>query len=380
MAYEIHLLPGQSINNFGRGEELETFVGTLKAGELVKRCQIPHRDYDRDIGYQRNATKNRVNLLSNSLLAGERGERMVDLPTALLLSVRDSTPRPKLDSTGRYVLTLPENSSKPFYVVDGQHRVEALQKVIGEEGNGFWSNYRIPAVIFFGADEAVEMIHFHTVNSNAKSIKADLDMDLLERRARGDKRFLDTLPRKQEWKVHAQRITDQVAKRGVWVDRVRFSNQPKGATVITSNSFASSLKPALDQVIFSIHSLDDRVRIVDAYWRGVEKVLPECFRAPRRYNIQKTVGAFVLHDLLSLVLQQAKDVGDSIYHPDTYAGIFCKMLQEFRDVNLLGEAAVGSDFWKAGNEGAAGVYSSGSGRQRLAQRMGKVLQEEWRQQ
>ena len=378
MAYEVHLLPGQPINNFVRGEELETFVGTLKASELVKRCQIPHRDYEGKRGYQRLRTKSRVDALAKEMISRDIHERTVDLPTALLLSVRDKHLRPQLESTGRYVLTLPENGAQPFYVVDGQHRIEALRTVIEDEHNDFWSNYRLPAVIFFGADETVEMIHFHTVNSNAKSIKSDLDIDLLEERAKRDDGFLVTLPRKLVWKVHAQRVTARVAKGGVWIDRIRFPNQPKGTTLITSNSFAFSLKPALGQVHFTEHTPENRARIVDAYWRGIEKALPECFRTPKRYNIQKSVGVYVFHDLLSVVLRHAERNGSPVFSPNSYAGILHDTLRGLRGLNLNGEEVVGPEFWKSGAEGVAGVYSSGSGRQRLVNQIETELQANWR--
>ena len=378
MAYEVHLLPGQSINNFGRVEELETFVGALKASELVKRCQIPHRDYEGDTGYQRLPTQSRVDTLANEMLSRDISERMVDLPTSLLLSVRDRNLRPHLESTGRYVLTLPANGAKPFYVVDGQHRIAALRTVIEDGRNEFWSNYRVPVVIFFGADETVEMIHFHTVNSNAKSIRSDLDLDLLEKRAQGDDEFLLNLPRKQAWKVHAQRITALAAKQGVWIGRIRFPNQPKGTTLVTSNSFAFSLKPALAQVHFTEHTPENRAKIVDAYWRGIEKALPECFRTPKRYNIQKSVGVYVFHELLSIVLRHAETQGNPIFSPNSYAGILDITLRGLRGVNLKGDEAVGPDFWKSGAEGVAGVYSSGSGRQRLVNQIGTELQANWR--
>lgn len=372
MTYEIQLLPGQPINSPIRGETLDTYVGMLKAGELVKRYQIPHRNYEGDTGYQRLPTNSRVRKLANDM-----HERMVDLPTALLLSVRDRNLRPRLEASGRYVLTLPKDNSKPFYVVDGQHRLQALDTVIEEERDGHWSEYRIPAVIFFGSDEYVEMDQFHTVNSNAKSIKTDLALDLLTKRAQMHGEFRDHLyVRNQLWQVNAQELTALVAKRGVWIGRIRFPNEKKGTTIITSNSFVSSLKRVLDQENFSAHSLEERSRIVDAYWRGIEKVLPECFRTPKRYNIQKTVGAFVLHDLLSFVMLHANRYGKPLDNPDSYAGILRKTLRRIRGENLSGDEAIGPDYWKAGAEGVAGVYSSGSGRQRLVQLIKKALQED----
>jgi len=156
------------------------------------------------------------------------------------------------------------------------------------------------------------------------------------------------------------------------------SLQLKENTLITSNSFATSLKPALSQVNFNTHQLETRVRIVDAYWRGIEQVLPECFRTPKRFNIQKTVGVNVFHSLLSLVLNQAASVGNPIDHPDSYAGILRNTLVQLNGENLKGGVSKGPDFWKMGQEGVAGVYSSGSGHQRLVQLITADLQRDWR--
>ena len=70
----------------------------------------------------------------------------------MLLSVRNQELYPRLDPSGRYILSIPDTASEPFFVVDGQHRLEALKKVMNEEADGDWSEFKIPVVIIFGAD------------------------------------------------------------------------------------------------------------------------------------------------------------------------------------------------------------------------------------
>ena len=53
-----------------------------------------------------------------------------------------------------------------------------------DEDQGGWSDFKIPAVIIFGADRGVEMDQFHI--ENAKSISTDLALDLLKTRAKKD--------------------------------------------------------------------------------------------------------------------------------------------------------------------------------------------------
>jgi len=107
--------------------------------------------------------------------------------------------------------------------VDGQHRLESLRTVIEQDRDSYWSEYKIPVVILFGSDETAEMEQFHKVNSNAKSIKTDLAFDLLTKRAQTESQLREYLASSGEiWKVNAQELTDLLAKRGVWIARIRF--------------------------------------------------------------------------------------------------------------------------------------------------------------
>ena len=110
MMYEMLLLKGEPIRNSIRGER-DTFVGTMKFGELVARYQIPHRVHATDEGYQRKPSASRVNKLARDLHG-----RRVDLPTAVLLSVRNPELCPRLDSSGRYILSLPPVDSQFLWV------------------------------------------------------------------------------------------------------------------------------------------------------------------------------------------------------------------------------------------------------------------------
>ncbi len=368
MSYEVMLLKGQPIQHSIRGAR-DTFVGTLKFGELVDRYQIPHRVHSADEGYQRKASATRINKLVRDLHG-----RRVDLPTAILLSIRDADLYPRLDSSGRYILTLPANGKRLFYVVDGQHRLEALKKVLDEDPEGDWRDFKIPAVIIFGADDGVEMDQFHIVNSNQKGISSDLTLDLMKTRAMRDdayRKYLDGIG--EGWKVISQDLTERVAKKLLWKGKIRFPGEPKGTTIINSNSFVTSLKRALDQVNFSTYLPEQRASIIDAYWRGVRDALPECFDHPNDFNIQKTVGVYVLHHLLPDVLEYASKFGNPVEESDTYRRILGDTLVDLTGDNQMNEAATGAGFWRVGAEGASGTYSSGAGQRVLREMIRREL-------
>lgn len=367
MVYEVILLKGQPIENSIKEEPMETYAGYIKTGELIHRYQIPQRDFENQKGYQRLTSKTRVNKLVRDLK-----KRVVDLPTSLLLSVRRETGLhpTEHDSTGQYILSLPENGEQPFHVVDGQHRLEALRRLVEEEQDAYWVEYMMPVIIFFNADDYTEMVQFHTVNANAKSVPTDLALDLLKTRAAAEGRFLAHLNEINEgWKVTAQTMMENLSERGVWSGRIRFSTQSKGNTLIKSNSFASCLKRVLEQDNFDTYSGDQQIDIIDAYWRGIARALPTCFKEPEKYNIQSMVGVQVFHDLLPTVLTLAIRFGTPVDNPHTYKDILSSTLHGLTGYNALGYVVTGADFWKTGKEGASVVFSSGAGRRSLGQRL-----------
>ena len=368
--YELFLLKTQPIRNSIRGER-DTFVGSIAFGELAERYQIPHRVHATDEGYQRKPSTSRVNKLARDLHA-----RRVDLPTAILLSVRNQELYPRLDSSGRYILSLPSDGTRPFFVVDGQHRIEALKKVMDDDPDGDWCEFKIPAVIIFGADRGVEMDQFHVVNSNAKSISTDLALDLLKTRARKDDAFRKYLEGVGEgWKVVSQDLTERVARRGVWKGRIRFPNEPKAQTLINSNSFVTSLRRALEQENFATYLPEQRADIIAAYWRGIKEALPECFDDPGTFNIQRTVGVYVLHYLLPTVLEYAVKFRNPVFEADTYYNLFAQTLWDLTGDNQLDGESVGADFWRVGAEGASGTFSSGAGQRVLREKIRRELRE-----
>ena len=377
MTYELFLLKGQPIPNPLIGEDTESYVGTFKAGELVRRYEIPERDFGRNTGYQRGPSQTRVNKLARGLR-----RKKVDLPTALLLSVRRGYDlSPKHDSNGRYILSIPDDGEKPFFVVDGQHRLKALRTLIVDEQNAYWAEYKIPVVIFFNSTEFMEMVQFHTVNSNAKSIPTDLAFDLLKTRARADDRYLVYLGETNErWKVTTQEMTEAVSKFGAWSGKIRFSSQPKGETLISSNGFASSLKRVIGQDNFASYLPEERAQIIKAYWSGIAMALPECFTDSEEFNIQKTVGVNVMHDLLPAVLTWAIRFGSPVTVPETYHGILGLTLQELQGSNSQGGDSIGADFWRVGAEGASGAYSGSAGRRVLGQKIKTELEANLREQ
>ncbi len=355
---------------------INTITGAMPVGLLVPHNYIiPRRDTLKKQGYQRDVSRSRVNKLVNDLKRSR-----VDLPTAVLLNIREIT----LDdfmidgADGELFMPAPtDNRFGPFYVVDGQHRLVALQELV-EDNADKWGAHLLPFVCMIGANVRQEMEQFYIVNSNAKSVRTDLAMDLLKQRAESDPEIMEGLIEQGgKWKVDGQTIVEKLSQDStIWRNRVRFPNQPKNETTIPSASMVASLKPLLATPYFGAINLENQIKILDAYWRGIRRVLPEPFAdGPSSFSIQKGTGVAVLHAVLIQVLEYIRSKGHSVTEEESYRGAMETALLSLEGDTPNGAIATGPDFWKVAPEGAVGAYSSNAARRVLIAKIKSRLPE-----
>lgn len=341
-------------------------VGVMPASLLTEHYGIPRRDHRTKTGYQREVSKARVNKLAADLATGR-----VDLPTAILLNIRDFDPEQHLIEADGRLYFIPGDAQ--LYVVDGQHRAAALDKLI-EQDPERWNSFEIPFACLLGAAEREEMEEFFVVNSTAKSVRTDLALDLLKQRAETDPEVMTALiERGDDWKVTAQSITEALEKTRLWKGRIRFPGEAVAATTIGSSGMVSSLKKLLATPYFGALTRENQIRILEAYWEGVAKALPEVFNAPQEYGMQKSTGVQIMHGLLISVLENIRSEGRSVVDPEAYFDLLQEPLLELEGDTADGMIARGADFWRVGNEGAAGSFSSNAGRRVLTARLKVAL-------
>ena len=312
---------------------------------------------DNPSGYQREAVKTRVNSLVKELKA-----KRVDLPTAILLNLRKFQASQHIPDGG-ISTTLVLSEEDHLFVVDGQHRVESLIALFNEDSDQ-WGSYAVPFVCLLGADLNGEMTEFHVVNSNAKSIGTGLAMDLLRRRAEASDIVRDQLVETgRVWINTASQLTNELKKTETWQGKIQFPGQSKSGTLITNNGMITSLRPLVEQPGYfqSVGDPDQQCRILDAYWRGIKKVLPEAMADPERFNLQRTLGTTALHGVFINVLAVMVSEGKSVLNHEDYADIMGEALSELGETNGEGAFVEGADFWKRGAEGASGLFNGRPG-------------------
>lgn len=341
-------------------------AGMIPASDVWSRYVIPQRDHRSRTGYQRELSTSRVNRLVKELR-----EDRVDLPTSILVNLRNFDEDSNLHTRdGKLFFCL---NREQLHVVDGQHRIAALAKLV-EEDPERWGNFEIPFVCMLGADELEEMREFYVVNSTAKSVRTDLALDLLKQQAESDPEIMDSLLESgQNWKVEGQTLAETLSRTSIWRGLIRFPGEAKGTTTIGSASMVSSLKPLLSNSYFSQITTQNQVKILDAYWRGIQIVIPEAFTDPSEYVLQKGIGAMAIHAFLPSVIEYVRSMGRSVIEPQPYADVLEDVLLNLEGDTSSGDPATGADFWLSGSEGAAGSYSSSAGRRVLAAKLKSLL-------
>jgi len=359
------------------GQPLRTGVlvvsGAMPVGALVPdNYDIPTFDPRTNKGYQRTLQENRVNELATDLRKGR-----VDLPTAVLLNLRNRDARQALKEGQLRLSLLRETAlSTKFHVVDGQHRVEALAKLYGEDPEK-WRNFLVPFVCMLGATEAEEMEQFYVVNSRAKSVRTDLAFTLLRKITDRDPKMMERLEEKGKgWQVAAEKLVEALAQESsVWRGLIRLPAMEKGNTTMPSASMVTSLKPLLGSSFFSRLSFSQQLQVIEAFWGGLRDVMRPAFDDPQEFVVQKGVGVIVLHAILVDVMEIVRSSGRSAIEPAVYSEIMqepiAKLQGEAQDG--LGTPVEAVDFWRTAPEGAAGSYSSSAGRRVLIAKIRQLL-------
>lgn len=348
----------------------QTIVGSMPANLLVpNNYEVPLYDHEQKEGYQRESTASRVKKLKVDL-----EKNKVDLPTAVLLNLRDvSSTEILTEGNDKKGLSLNLENIGPFYVVDGQHRLRALHLLV-EENPKKWNNLLLPFVCMIGATFEREMKEFYVVNSNAKSVRTDLAMTLLKEMSNSNPSIMEDLVEKgDKWKVIGQKIVEQIAHDSpIWENLIRFPNhdKDKGKRIINSAAMVNSLQPLLKTPYFENMNINNQVNILGAYWQGIKEIFPEAFDEPFSYSIQKGLGVLVLHNVMRYALEYIRSENLSVIESDSYKKAMQIALEEL-DGDRVGDGVTveGLDFWKVGIEGAAGAYSSETGRRVLIEKI-----------
>ena len=338
-------------------------VGFISAGDLIPRASIAHREFEGGTGYQRLPSQSRINQLARDLR-----QRKVDLPTALLLNLR--TYDPSVNIINRDGMAYLYLTDEYLWEVDGQHRCRGLKAALEEDPDQF-NGYTIPVVIGLGWPEAYEMEQFYVVNSNAKSVPTSIAFDILAEMGQNIPGLMQDLEENgRAWQVNGQELAKEISETSpVWKGRIRFSNQSRGISTVTNAGFVNSIKPVLASAYFGRLTRGAQAKVLTAYWEALRSILPEAFSDPQEYVLQKSLGVQVMHGIFNDVIELVRANSDPVSESSSYVKVMDQALANLSGDTRAGSQVSGDDFWRSGEHGAAGAFSSSAGRRVLTARL-----------
>lgn len=346
--------------------------GTRLLITKMRAADLPHftkvdpyvadKDFkDPDQGYQRPAESARIKKFANWLRKESDAGGNVRMPTALLLSARNSDVTLSPDGT----ILLKDTNKLPL--VDGQHRQRGFQYAIEEKGLKQFEDYEVPVVIMQDLDKVGEMKQFKTVNGEVKSVRTDLVNMILTQVVENEGE--DSINSSEVWKVVVSHVVKKLNSdpSGPWFDKIVMPDQrtyskeeqladPKLAhrRIARATSFMTALKP-IEKYVAETRAgkdtiegrVEDLFNAVDSFWRAIRQINPICFENAADYVIQKTPGIFALHQLCLAVM---KDMTKG--RRDWTEGEFLHMLENCEELAEANKWLGGSgdgDFAKYGS-------------------------------
>ncbi|MFB0543742.1 MAG: DGQHR domain-containing protein [Candidatus Bathyarchaeia archaeon] len=284
----------------GRGNTTDLYVTTIRVGDLIARCSIDRWTRENPRGYQRMPDERR--------LTGRRGtpvryimRELGCFPTSILVNVRGELRFEVEADLGWCRLgDLIIGDRETLWLIDGQHRVEALKRAISR--NEEFEDYPLIVSILRLQNILDEMIHFYIVNKRQRSVPTDLAYRHLQRMLweRGVEWLYELEGAKGVRLALATEVVDYLNERedSPWHGRIRRVAEPARAEhIIRDGPLIRSIGEILKEKTFDGLPLEELTDLLISYWNVIRELYPKAFEDPQEYSLLGTPGIFSLHRL-----------------------------------------------------------------------------------
>ena len=247
------------------------------AAEVWKLVRINRRDPDKDKGYQRFLSTNRVGSIARYVKAGNL------IPTSILIAFDEGR-----ISADRHKLTIP-NKPNAGWVIDGQHRLAGIH----ESG----SKIELSFVAFIDLPLVKQIEQFVKINKEAKNVPTSLYLDLLKH-----------LPQKTEGDQVKERAADiantlRKDEESPFFGKISVLDSPKPGQMSLTN-FVRKVGPlvAQNKGKFHVYSVTEQIKIFSNYYHALEHAFPDVYEPKEGTSIFfKTLGFGAIINVLPTV-------------------------------------------------------------------------------
>ena len=310
------------IQGVGADNGQEMYLFSAPARWLAKNTTVDKWDPDREAednweeqGYQRALSESHLKAIERYLKGAQRHSkstrRLPVFPTSVLLAMREAASFEAMGDSrlqelggGLWVtlgsLALPEDES--LFIIDGQHRLAGLKRVLEDADCQEFGDYYMPVTMMVCGNKLDELMHFMTINKEAKSVRTDLAERLLDTVRRVDPERILDLDKFRRAKEIADPLEIvrylEVTQGQPWFGRIAKPNERRGENRVASEGqLVKSLRHICEARPLRWDS-DKLKEFVRDFWIVLSELLPEAFAEPRNYTIQKGVGFGALHRVL----------------------------------------------------------------------------------
>lgn len=350
----------------GTQKDRELWLGLIKAQDVVAALEggIINVDIWRATanpeGYQRELQYLRAEQFKNFM-----EEDTMFSPTTILLNIRDKR---GIKFEGGTIAISP---SSKLWVVDGQHRLAGIKKLLDENPDDKYKQMDIPVIITALSNKFEEAILFAIFNKTQVGVKYDLVESVInEQIKKGNAEVTNLVQmyeragiklfREIETKIDAIEVSNNLNSKNdnPWYNKIILPNENKTTTrgkIMRLRSFTISLQLLIKSMNKALPNVDSELVVshLKTFWSALKELMPEAFESPKDYVLQKGPGAMIMHEMYIKILNSATGSLKVPEPKELIAGL--KKIKNFIGTDVA-RNFLSSDYWKAksGRVGMAG--------------------------
>ncbi len=310
---------GFRITQWGLGKgagETSFYLTALPIGKLLK-AKYDRWSRNNRKGYQRAPSESRFSAKGKRSIVSYLLRESGTFPTSVLLNIRgelEFTPEGKIaDKIEHGQITYSDDED--LWIIDGQHRLSALQRAISTEPS--FKDYPLPITLTNFKDIFDEMLNFYLVNARQNKIPTNLvyrHLQTMQQEAiLNEKPWLEVaiLGEKETRAALATEIVDFLEDddNSPFKNKIQFTGEPReDYHLVRDYSLSSLIARILNETAFSQLDPMTLAEIISDYWAVIKELYPKSFKDNRNYTLLKSTGlASFTYLLPSIFARCAKD-------------------------------------------------------------------------